>query len=301
MANKETVSPENSAADDDLAETARPFHYLSFFQLLQSIISALLLGGAVLMTLDVLMTPLPESALRPLLVWLALAFLSVVIIVPKNFTLGFLCLLLCQLIAWRITSLYYAYLLSWPLAAAFFINLFWFLSTIQRNSFETAGRGLTLWQWQLTFFRILVGFIMVPHFTDKLFAGSLPYMEHLEFFSLLGFQNPGMIIDGAGLIEFGIAIGVGLGLLTRLSSFLAAGFIMFSSTVSGALDHGFVSFATAVSWELPVILFASYLSFTTTGGGEFSLDGVLRRTGKMPGWIKLLMGNTGLAHNEHVD
>ncbi|AEV38802.1 DoxD family protein [Pseudovibrio sp. FO-BEG1] len=301
MADKSNANTEDMSEQEDLAETARPFHYLSFFQLLQSLITALLLGVTALISLEVLMSPLPESALHPMLISLGLAFFFVVIVVPKNFTIGFLCLLLCQLVAWRIASLYYAYLLSWPLAFAFFINLIWFLSTIQRNSFETAGRGLTLWQWQLTFFRILVGFVMVPHFTDKLFAGSLPYMEHVEFFSLLGYPDPAMIIDAAGLAELAIAIGVGLGLLTRLSCFFAAAYILFAATLSGALEHGFVSFATAVSWELPLILFASYLSFTTTGAGEFSLDGALRRTGRMPGWIKLLMGDTGLAHNEHVD
>ncbi|WP_109316941.1 DoxX family protein [Pseudovibrio ascidiaceicola] len=301
MADKSNANTEDMSEEEDLAEIARPFHYLSFFQLLQSLITALLLGVVALISLEVLMSPIPESALRPMLIWLALAFFFVVIVVPKNFTLGFLCMLLCQLVAWRIASLYYAYLLSWPLAFAFFVNLIWFFSTIQRNSFETAGRGLTLWQWQLTFFRILVGFVMVPHFTDKLFAGSLPYMEHVEFFSLLGYPDPAMIIDAAGLAELAIAIGIGLGLLTRLSCFFAAAYILFAATLSGALEHGFVSFATAVSWELPLILFASYLSFTTTGGGEFSIDGALRRTGKMPGWIKLLMGDTGLAHNEHVD
>lgn len=300
MAKKSTTTSEEMSEQDDLAEIARPFHYLSFFQLLQSLITALLLGVAALISLEVLMSPIPEEALRPLLVWLGLAFFFVVILVPRNFTLGFLCAMLCQLIAWRIASLYYAYLLSWPLAFVFFINLMWFLSTIQRNSFETAGRGLTLWQWQLTFFRMLVGFIMVPHFTDKLFAGPLPYMEHIEFLSLLGFQNPGMIIDAAGLAEFAIAIGIGLGLLTRLSCFLGAAFVLFAASLSGALGHGFVSFATAVSWELPLILFASYLSFTTTGAGEFSIDGALRRTGKMPVWIKLLMGDTGLAQNENI-
>ncbi len=301
MTNKSNGNSDNVNEEEDLAEIARPFHYLSFFQLFQSLITAVLLGVAALISLDVLMSPIPESALRPLLIWLALAFFFVVIVVPKSFTLGFLCQLFCLLVAWRIASLYYAFLLSWPLAFAFFVNLVWFLSTIQRNSFETAGRGLTLWQWQLTFFRILVGFVMVPHFTDKLFAGSLPYMEHVEFFSLLGIANPAMLIDLAGLAELGIALGIGLGLLTRLSCFLGAAYILFAAMISGALEHGFVSFATAVSWELPLILFASYLSFTTTGGGEFSIDGVLRRTGKVPEWIKLLMGDTGLADLERVD
>ncbi|KZL21511.1 DoxX [Pseudovibrio axinellae] len=299
MADKSNANPEGMAEQDDLAETARPFHYLSFFQLLQSLITALLLGVAALISLEVLLSPIPESALHSLLIWLALAFFFVVIVVPKNFTLGFLCFLLCQLIAWRITSLYGAYLLSWPLAFAFLVNLIWFLSTIQRNSFETAGRGITLWQWQLTFFRMLIGFVMVPHFTDKLFAGALPYMEHVEFLSLLGYPDPNMILDISGVAEFAIAIGVGLGFLTRLSCFFAAAFILFAASLSGSLEHGFVSFATATSWELPLILFASYLSFTTTGGGEFSVDGALRRTGKVPGWIKLLMGDTSLAQNEN--
>lgn len=282
---------EHSENRDDLADTALPFHYLSFFQLAQSVLLALLLGLTGLIALDVIITPLPEAATHSLLVWLAIAFIFVVVVVPKSFTIGFLGALFAQLVAWRIASLYFAYLLSLPLALVFLLNLFWFLTTIQRNSWETAGRGLTLFQWQVTFFRILFGFLMVPHFTDKLFAGPLPYMEHLEFFTLLGVPNPGFVIDAAALCELAIAIGVGFGLLTRLFAFLGAAFILYAASMSGALQHGFVSFVTAGPWELPLLLFAGYLSFTTTGAGEFSVDGALRRTGKVPQWLSLFMGN----------
>lgn len=80
--------------------------------------------------------------------------------------------------------------------------------------------------WHLTLIRIYIGFDLVPHFTEKLFAGPGPRDEDIKAFIGLGVPAPEFFVTLAGLCELGIAIGIGLGLLTRLAAVCSAAYFM---------------------------------------------------------------------------
>ena len=66
--------------------------------------------------------------------------------------------------------------------------------------------------WGLTFLRLYVGFDLVPHFTEKLFAGSAPRLEDIAAFQSLGLSGAFCFVLAAALCELGIAIWYWFGL-----------------------------------------------------------------------------------------
>lgn len=96
------------------------------------------------------------------------------------------------------------------------------------------------------------------------------------FFASLG-ANPGVLWAViVGLIEFGGAICIGFGLLTRL----AAVGIAVDMTAAIALynwPHGFFAETATGGWEINMLIIAMCLALVFTGAGSISLDAVLLR------------------------
>lgn len=212
-----------------------------------------------------------------MIAWLALSAVLTVWLTPRNFTAGYLTGLGAMLVGWRIAGQDGAAIVAWillPAFAAFVLQLF---DCVRINL-----RSLGAMTWQLTFIRIYVGFDMVPHFTEKLFSGPAPFDADLQDFIDFGLPFPSAWLVLAGLCELGTAIGIGLGVLTRLAGVCAALYFLVATVIGGHFFNGFIWASTGGGWEYPVLMMALFLTFSATGAGPFSLDRVLRERGLLP-------------------
>lgn len=138
----------------------------------------------------------------------------------------------------------------------------------------------------LTFVRIYVGFDLIPHFTEKLFAGPASFHRLVAIFDQFGLPSPEIFVIVAGLCEFGILIGTGLGLLTRLASVCAALYFLIATIIGGHFADGFIW--AGGGWKYSALMIVLFLTFTYTGGGAFSLDRALIAAKRMPARLKVL-------------
>ncbi|MEM7025828.1 MAG: DoxX family protein [Pseudomonadota bacterium] len=139
-----------------------------------------------------------------------------------------------------------------------------------------------------TFVRIYIGFDMVPHFTEKLFAGPGPFGEDVAVFASLGLPIPGAFVVLGGFCEIGIAIGIGLGVLTRLAAPCAVLYFMIATLLGEHFGLGFIWASPGGGWEYPVLMMVLFASFAVTGGGRFSIDHTLGIWSKLPPRLRLL-------------
>jgi putative oxidoreductase len=121
--------------------------------------------------------------------------------------------------------------------------------------------------WQpriLSVLRFFAGFLMLWHGSQKLF--NFPATER----GAAG--DPFMIF--AGVLEFGGGLLIALGLFTRWSAFLLSG----TMAVAYWTAHGTQAFLPIQNkGELAVLYCFVYLYLFFAGGGEWSLDNLLKK------------------------
>jgi putative oxidoreductase len=222
--------------------------------------------------------------------WLVISITCTFLIAPKNFVAGFLLGLFALLGGWRIVGLLGVTIASWALLPAFIAFVLQFFDCLRADRGRGAAAALSATQWQLAFLRIYAGFDMVPHFTEKLFAGPAPRLDDIQAFAGLGLPMPEFFVILGGLCELGVAIGIGLGLLTRLAGFCAALYFMIATVIGGRFLNGFIWASPNGGWEYPVLMMAVFLSFTAIGGGPFSLDAMLTARGLLPRALQVFAG-----------
>ncbi|GAB5377937.1 MAG: DoxX family protein [Acuticoccus sp.] len=135
---------------------------------------------------------------------------------------------------------------------------------------------------QLGFIRLYLGLDLVPHFTEKLFAGPGPRGEDIAAFESLGVPMAPAFVVLAGLIELAAAIGVGLGLLTRLAAPATVLYLMIATVMGSHFALGFIWATPGGGWEYPVLWSVLILTFVFGGGGWLSLDAQIMRAGRAP-------------------
>ena len=143
--------------------------------------------------------------------FLAISTVVWIVVVPRTFVPGFMIGLLTMLMGWRIAGLLDIELVAWALLPAFLSAIVVFF--IARN--EDLKRTVPVMDathWGLTFLRLYVGFDLVPHFTEKLFACSAPRLEDIAAFQSLGLSGAFCFVLAAALCELGIAIWYWFGL-----------------------------------------------------------------------------------------
>jgi len=115
----------------------------------------------------------------------------------------------------------------------------------------------------LSVLRIILGFLLIPHGLQKLF-GMLGGKQ-VELMSLMGL---------AGAIELFGGILILIGLFTRPVAFLISGFMAVAYFMAHA-PQGFWPLLN--KGELAVVYCFLYLYLSAAGGGEWSLDRILRK------------------------
>ena len=217
-----------------------------------------------------------------MLAWLAVSVLASFLLAPRHFVPGFLIGLLSMLVGWRIAGFYGVAVVWMPLLAAFLVFLWQFFDCLRADEARGHGHTLDMREWQLTLLRIYVGFDMVPHFTEKLFAGPGPFNEDVKAFAAFGLPWPeGLVIIG-GLCELGIAVGIGAGVLTRLAAIGGTVYFLIATIIGGHFTLGFIWASPGGGWEYPVLMMVAFMSFAYRGAGRFSVDGALIERGLMP-------------------
>jgi len=119
----------------------------------------------------------------------------------------------------------------------------------------------------LSVLRITVGFLLIPHGTQKLLGfPASPEAHQVPLMSLIGLAGVLELFGGALLL---------IGLFTRPVAFVLSGMMAFAYFMAHApkgflpiLNHG----------ELAVVYCFLLLYLAAAGGGEWSLDRLLRRS-----------------------
>lgn len=235
-------------------------------------------------------TGISQIAIAFMVIWLVLGIVALAILPRVSFVAGYLVSLLCMLVSWRIAGLHGIDLVIYGLLIAFLIYLAMFGIIAWRSvHHEDPKLKLNRTDWHETLIRIYIGFDLVPHFTEKLFAGPGPRDEDIKAFIQLGVPAPEFFVTLAGFCELGIAIGIGLGLLTRLAAVCSALYFMIATILGHHFFLGFIWASPGGGWEYPVLMIVLLISFLLDGAGPFSIDNIILRRLVLPTWLRRLM------------
>lgn len=152
-------------------------------------------------------------------------------------------------------------------------------------------RHCSRYEWQVLFIRLFIGFDLVPHFCEKLFAGSAIRSVDIHAFTQLGVPHPEIFVWIAGVIEFLAAMAIGCGILTRFASLLFVIYLLVATYLGHHFSLGFIWASQGGGWEYPVLWSSLITSFAFFGAGGFSIDHVLRERFKLPRSLMWLMGS----------
>src|SRR6266699_2343754 len=114
----------------------------------------------------------------------------------------------------------------------------------------------------LTFIRIYVGLMFVPHFGSHVLGGPFQFKIYTLYFASLGLQMPAMQVLLAGSVELIGAIGLVMGLFTRPVALLASVYLLLSMLWGGHFHIGYVwalpegGYEFGVFWAVMIAVFA---------------------------------------------
>lgn len=149
---------------------------------------------------------------------------------------------------------------------------------------------MSAYEWHLSFIRLYVGFDLIAHCTEKLFAGRVPFQADVTAFMHLNVVDPTFFVLFSGLCELAGVISLGLGLLTRVGAIGTAVYLIVATIIGHHFLKGFIWALPGGGWEYPVMWSVFILSYIVLGADEFSIDGVLDKNFNLPVWLKRLMG-----------
>jgi putative oxidoreductase len=166
---------------------------------------------------------------------------------------------------------------------------------VKRQPIILRGRAqdlfeMSAYEWHLSFIRLYIGFDLIAHCTEKLFAGRIPFWADVGAFAQLNVMDPTFFVRLSGLCELAGVISLGLGLLTRVGALGTALYLMIATFIGHHFFKGFIWALPGGGWEYPVMWSVFILSYIVLGADEFSIDGVLDKNFNLPIWLKRLMG-----------
>jgi putative oxidoreductase len=169
-----------------------------------------------------------------------------------------------------------------------FEPLGWFLGALVLAQFILrAAREQSPNVAALTFIRIYVGLMLVPHFGSHILGGPFQFNIYTLYFSSLGLHLPAAQVLLAGSVELVTAIGLALGLFTRPVAVLGSVYLLLSMLWGGHFHVGYVWALPEGGYEFGVFWAAMISVFAAIGGGPLSVDNAVRQSGFQNRWPRL--------------
>src|SRR5258708_1804605 len=150
-------------------------------------------------------------------------------------------------------------LLGWFLGALVFVQFILRAASVVASS-DSAEVSLN--ESALTFIRVYVGLMFVPHFGSHILGGPFQFKIYTLYFESLGIHLPAAQVALAGSIELISAVGLTLGLFTRPVALLGSVYLLMSMLLGGHFQIGYVwalpkgGYAFAVLWAPMIAVFA---------------------------------------------
>ena len=152
------------------------------------------------------------------------------------------------------------------------------LLTVDSVQSSNNERELLIQSWALTFVRLYIGLMFVPHFVGHIFAGPNQFGIYTQYFAGLGLPLPAVQLLLAGTVELIAAIGLVLGLFTRPVALLASAYLLMSMLLGGHFTIGYVWILPNGGYEFGVFWAVMIAVFVLLGGGRNSADRALWRS-----------------------
>ncbi len=167
-------------------------------------------------------------------------------------------------------------LLGWLLGALVFVQ---FILRAKSAAASAGSREAWLDTAALTFIRIYVGLMFVPHFGSHVLGGPFQFKIYTLYFASLGLDMPAMQVLLAGSVELITAIGLVLGLFTRPVALLGSVYLLLSMLWGGHFKIGYVWALPEGGYEFGVFWAVMIAVFAVLGGGPLSVDNAIRQRG----------------------
>ena len=175
-------------------------------------------------------------------------------------------------------------LLGWVLGA---LVLAHFVLRAASAAAAAESRESSLNVTALTFIRIYVGLMFVPHFGSHVLGGPFQFKIYTLYFASLGLYMPALQVLLAGSVELISAIGLVLGLFTRPVALLASVYLVLSMLWGGHFHIGYVWALPEGGYEFGVFWAVMIAVFTVVGGGPLSVDHAIRQSDFQNRWPRL--------------
>jgi len=167
-------------------------------------------------------------------------------------------------------------LLGWFLGALVFVQFI--LRAARESSLNVAA---------LTFIRVYVGLMFVPHFGSHILGGPFQFKIYTLYFASLGLHLPAAQVLLAGSVELITAIGLVLGLFTRPVALLGSVYLLMSMLWGGHFHIGYVWALPEGGYEFGVFWAVMIAVFAVIGGGPLSVDNAIRQSDFQNRWPRL--------------
>ena len=165
--------------------------------------------------------------------------------------------------------------MGWFLGALVFVQFILRAASVAASS---DSPKLSLNESALTFIRVYVGLMFVPHFGSHILGGPFQFKIYTLYFESLGIYMPAIQVALAGLIELISAVGLTLGLFTRPVALLASVYLLMSMLLGGHFQIGYVWALPEGGYEFGVFWAVVIAVFAVLGGGRYSVDRELWRS-----------------------
>ncbi len=172
-------------------------------------------------------------------------------------------------------------LLGWFLGALVFAR---FILRAASLAASADSREAAINASALTFIRVYVGLMFVPHFGSHVLGGPDQFKIYVLYFESLGLHMPAIQVVLAGGIELICAIGLTLGLLTRPVALLGSVYLLMSMLWGGHFQIGYVWALPEGGYEFGVVWAAMIAVFAVVGGGPHSVDRIVRQSDFQNRW-----------------
>jgi putative oxidoreductase len=166
-------------------------------------------------------------------------------------------------------------ILGWFLGALVLVQFMLRAASVVASS---ESPEVSLNELALTYIRVYVGLMFVPHFGSHILGGPFQFKIYTLYFESLGIYMPAMQVALAGSIELISAVGLTLGLFTRPVALLGSVYLLMSMLLGGHFQIGYVWALPEGGYEFGVFWAAMIAVFAVRGGGRYSADRELWRS-----------------------